>query len=369
MISFLDLKNINEKYNDAFLDKTKDLLDSGWYILGNEVALFEKNYAQYCNANYCVGVGNGLDALVLILKAHIQLHNLKKGDEIIVPANTYIASILAILHADLKPIFVEPNINTYLIDYNLIQEKISPKTKAIMVVHLYGRLTDMVKISEIALRNNLFIIEDAAQSHGTKSNISQSQQNTCLDWTAAAHSFYPSKNLGALGDAGAITTNNKKLADTLKLMRNYGSGEKYHNEIIGFNSRLDEIQASFLNIKLPFLDAENDLRRQIAKQYLTEIHNPKIKLPVCDHIEDHVFHLFVILTKNRKDFMTFMKSNGIETMIHYPIASHKQVALDQYANLNLPVTEKIHDQCVSLPLNPILSTLEISKIIKTINDY
>lgn len=369
MISFLDLKKINAPHENAFLEKTKSLLNSGWYILGNEVENFEKNFATYCGAKHCIGVGNGLDALVLIFKAHLEIGNLQKGDEVIVPANTYIASVLAILHADLIPVFVEPNIDTFNIDINLIQQKITQKTKAILVVHLYGQLCNMCEIYKIAAQNNLIIVEDAAQSQGAKPKSSLSENHIFLSWTAAAHSFYPSKNLGALGDGGAVTTNNAQLAKTIQLLRNYGSDKKYFNKIVGFNSRLDEIQAAFLNVKLPFLDSENQARRNVATRYVTEIQNPKIKVPFWDKTENHVFHLFVILTKNRDHFMEFMLQNNIQTMIHYPVAPHKQLALSQFSGLSLPITEQIHEQCVSLPMSPVLTDNEVSKIIEAINQY
>lgn len=369
MISFLDLKKINALHEKAFLKKTKSLLKSGWYVLGNEVKRFENKFSTYCNTAYCIGVGNGLDALLLIFKAHLELGNLQKGDEVIVPANTYIASVLAILQADLIPVFVEPNLDTFNIDTNLIQQKITQKTKAILVVHLYGQLCNMTEIYKIAAINSLIIVEDAAQSQGAKLQSSLPENNTFLSWTAAAHSFYPSKNLGALGDAGAVTTSNDQLAKTIQLLRNYGSEKKYFNKIIGFNSRLDEIQAAFLNVKLPFLDIENQARRRVATQYINEIQNPKIKLPFWDKTENHVFHLFVILTKNRDHFMEFLLQNNIQTMIHYPIAPHKQLALSQFSNLSLPITEQIHEQCVSLPMSQVLTDNEITKIIEAINQY
>ncbi len=359
MIKFLDLQKLNQPFETQFLSKTKEFLNKGWYILGNEVQQFEQNFAQYSHAKYCIGVGNGLDALVLILKAYIQLGNLKKGDEIIVPANTYIASVLAILQADLVPVFVEPNIETYNINPDLISEAITPKTKAILLVHLYGQLAEMDKIMEVGYKHNLLLIEDAAQAHGLPFKGSH----------ARAFSFYPGKNLGALGDGGAITTNDENLAKILFSLRNYGSDKKYHNDFIGVNSRLDELQAAFLSIKLPHLNTENEARQKVAKRYLSEIKNSNIVLPTCKKFANHVFHLFVIRTENRDDLQQYLLNNGIETMIHYPIPPHKQKALQEFNQLSLPITERIHHEVLSLPISSVLTNDEISYIISTLNCY
>lgn len=359
MIKFLDIQKLNQPFEVPFLSKTKEFLDKGWYILGNEVKQFEQSFAQYSNAKHCIGVGNGLDALVLILKAYIQLGNLKKGDEVIVPANTYIASVLAVLQADLVPVFVEPNIETYNINPDLIEEKITSKTKAILLVHLYGQLAEMDGIIELSNQYNLLIIEDAAQAHGLPFKGSH----------ARAFSFYPGKNLGALGDGGAITTDDDTLAEVLFSLRNYGSNKKYHNDFIGVNSRLDELQAAFLSIKLPSLNAENEARQKVAKRYLAEIKNSKIVLPTCENFDKHVFHLFVIRTENRDDLQEYLLKNGIETIIHYPIPPHKQKALSDFNQLSLPITEKIHQEVLSLPMSSVLSEDEISNIITTLNCY
>ncbi len=366
MISFLDLKKINEPYEAAFQEKLKLVLDNGWYILGKEVETFEKAFAEYCQAKYCIGVGNGLDALVLIFKGYIALGKLQKGDEVIVPANTYIASILAILEADLIPILVEPKLETYNINPDLIQEKISSKTKAILAVHLYGQLAEMDKISEIARNNDLIVVEDSAQSHGAINN----QQLTINNQkSASAYSFYPAKNLGCLGDGGAITTNDSELAKVLFSLRNYGSDKKYYNDYIGVNSRLDEIQASFLNLKLPNLDADNDKRRVIAKRYLSEVKNDKIILPVWDFSNNHVFHLFVIRTKDRVDFQYYLAQNNIQTVIHYPVPPHQQKAFPEWNTLSFPITEQIHNEVLSLPISLVLAEEEVSFIIEIINKY
>lgn len=359
MIKFLDLQKINQQYRKEFQQKMDLVLDKGWFILGDEVKTFEKDFAEYCGVKHCIGVGNGLDAMVLIFRAYIKLGILHKGDEIIVPANTYIATILAILEADLIPVLVEPDLKTYNINPGLIEAKISPKTKGILVVHLYGQLADMVKIIDIGFKHNLLIIEDAAQAHGLKFKGSH----------ARAFSFYPGKNLGALGDAGAITTNDDHLARLLYAMRNYGSEQKYHNDITGMNSRLDEIQAAFLNVKLPHLDKENEVRRAIAKRYLTEIKNEKIHLPAFDLPDDHVFHAFIVRTLNRNEFQDYLKKNGIETIIHYPIPPHKQRAFEEWNNLSYPITEKIHQEVLSLPMSPVMTKDEVDYVIKIINEY
>lgn len=365
MIKFLDLQKINKQYEVAFEEKLKAFMQKGWYILGDEVKAFETNFANYCGTKYCIGVGNGLDALVLIFKAYIQLGKIKKGDEIIVPANTYIASILAILEADLVPVLVEPILETYNLDSRKIQEKITPKTKAILAVHLYGQLSDMNSINEIAETNNLLVIEDSAQSHGA---ISGNKKAGNLG-NASGFSFYPGKNLGALGDAGAITTNDNELAKMLFSLRNYGSEKKYVNDFIGVNSRLDELQAGFLNIKLPNLDNENRVRKEIAKRYLSEIKNDKITLPFYDNSENHVFHVFVVRTKNRDELQEFLLANNIQTLIHYPIPPHKQKAFSFLENLSFPITEKIHNEVLSLPISPVMTKDEVDFVIEILNKY
>ncbi|MFH7002300.1 DegT/DnrJ/EryC1/StrS family aminotransferase [Flavobacterium bizetiae] len=384
MIPFLDLKKINEPYETVFHEKLKLVLDNGWYILGKEVETFEKAFAEYCQTQYCIGVGNGFDALVLIFKGYIQLGKLQKGDEVIVPANTYIASILAILQADLVPVLVEPKLETYNINPDLIQEKITSKTKAILAVHLYGQLGEMDKITKIAIENDLIIVEDAAQSHGAKTNSNnlkfqipnfddskddnlKSKINNLK--SAIAYSFYPGKNLGCLGDGGAITTNDSELAKVLFSLRNYGSEKKYFNEYIGVNSRLDELQAAFLNAKLPNLDADNEKRRIVAKRYLSEIKNDKIILPFWDFSTNHVFHLFVIRTAKRDHLQAYLAQNNIQTVIHYPVPPHKQKAFLEWNSSSYPITEKIHDEVLSLPMSPVLTEDEISFIVNVLNQY
>ena len=366
MIHFLNLRKLNQPFETAFQKKMKQFLEGGWYILGNEVKQFETDFATYCGTKHCIGVGNGLDALVLIFKAYIHLGKLQKGDEVIVPANTYIASILAILQADLVPVLVEPRLETFNINPEEIEAKISSKTKAILPVHLYGQLCEMKAINEIAKKHNLLVIEDAAQAHGSQFSENEKAGNLSH---AAAFSFYPGKNLGALGDAGAITTNDDALAAVLFSMRNYGSKVKYENEIIGVNSRLDELQAAFLNIKLKQLDSENEFRRSMARRYLSEIKNDKFIMPTWDLSQNHVFHLFVIRTSNRMHLQNYLKENGIEIMIHYPIPPHKQKALSNWNHLSFSITEKIHNEVLSIPLNSGLKASEIQHIITTLNNY
>ncbi|WP_291286182.1 DegT/DnrJ/EryC1/StrS family aminotransferase [Flavobacterium sp.] len=380
MISFLDLKKINEPYETAFQEKLKEVLENGWYILGKEVATFEKAFAKYCGADYCIGVGNGFDALVLIFKGYITLGKLQKGDEVIVPANTYVASILAILQADLIPVLVEPKLETYNLNPDLIEEKITPKTKAILAVHLYGQLAEMDQINEISAQYNLLVVEDAAQSHGAVANSNKVKfqipklTNVVLREVegasgAKAFSFYPGKNLGALGDGGAITTNDSELAKVLFSLRNYGSEKKYYNEYIGVNSRLDELQASFLNLKLPNLDSDNSKRRKIAKRYLSEIKNAKIVLPCWDLSNNHVFHLFVIRVKNREALQEYLIQHNIQTVIHYPVPPHKQKAFPDWNHLSFPVTEQIHNEVLSLPISPVLTAAEVDLIVEVLNGY
>lgn len=374
MIPFLDLKKNNAPYELAFQEKLKAVLANGWYILGKEVETFEDNFARFCKAKHCVGVGNGLDALVLIFKAYIQLGKLEKGDEVIVPANTYIASILAILQADLVPVLIEPKLETYNLNPDLISAKITPKTKAILVVHLYGQLAEMEKIHKIASQFHLIVVEDAAQAHGIPITPEGGMNNAekappSGAGGAVAYSFYPSKNLGALGDGGAVVTNDSQLAKVIQSLRNYGSESKYQNDFIGLNSRLDELQAAFLNVKLPFLESNNQQRKQIAQRYLEEIKNPKITLPFWDKSDNHVFHLFVIRTHKRAELQEFLQQHGIETAIHYPIPPHKQKALENMNSLSFPITEKIHDEVLSIPLHPVLTSTEVDFIIQILNTY
>lgn len=374
MIKFLDLHKINARFEPELQEGFHKFLDSGHYILGKAVETFESNFATYCGSTYCIGTANGLDALTLIFKAYIELGQLQGDDEVIVPANTYIASILSIIHAGLKPILVEPDEQTFNISPELIERQITSKTRAILVVHLYGQLADMKTINLIAKQHKLLVIEDAAQAHGAlaNSNFEKSSSKSYKAGNlgdAAAFSFYPSKNLGALGDGGAVTTNDKALADCLKMLRNYGSSQKYVNDIIGFNSRLDELQAVFLNIKLRVLDADNDRRRDIANRYTLEVNNDNIKLPFYDGSQNHVFHVFVVRVKDRKAFTNFLDTNNIGWLVHYPIAPHLQKALSEYHKLSFPITEHMHETVLSIPISPVMSDDEVTDVIRALNRY
>lgn len=366
MIKFLDLHKINARSENEFKNRFQEFLNSGWYILGDGVKSFETDFSNYCGTKYCIGTGNGLDALVLIFRSYIELGKLKEGDEVIVPANTYIASILSVIHAKLNPVFVEPDHETFNICPNKIKEAITSKTRAILAVHLYGQLADMEFISRIAKQNNFLVVEDAAQSHGAINDKGEKSGNL---GDAAGFSFYPAKNLGALGDAGCVTTNDEDLAKLIRKLRNYGTASKYVNDYVGFNSRLDEVQAHFLSVKLKLLDEDNIKRIKIAQQYLSGIKSKKIKLPYFSNLKDHVFHQFVVRVKDRKDFIGYLNDNQVETLVHYPIAPHKQLAFSKFKDLKLPITEEIHREVVSIPLNPILTDLQVKKIISLLNSY
>lgn len=361
MIKFLDLHKINERFRNEIDERITQVLDSGWYILGEQVRGFEKNFANFCGVKHCIGCANGLDALNLIIKGF----GFTDGDEIIVPANTYIASILAISQNGCKPILVEPDINTYNINPDLIEQKITDKTKAIMVVHLYGQAVEMEKIWDIAKRYNLKIIEDSAQSHGA---IYKGKRAGNLG-DASGFSFYPGKNLGCMGDGGCVTTNDNELAYRIRAIANYGSDYKYHHIFKGTNSRLDEIQAAVLDIKLKHLDEDNKRRSEIAKFYRENIKNPNIILPQLKEEENHVWHIFTVRTNDRDKLKKHLEDNGIETNIHYPTAPHKQECYKELEHLSFPVSEKIHKQVLSLPISPVLTNEEVTKIVKVINDY
>lgn len=365
MIPFLDLKKLNAQYRDELIEVCTRVIDSGWYILGKEVEQFEKEFAEYCGVKHCIGVANGLDALILILRAYKELGFISDGDEVIVPANTYIASILAISQNNLTPVLVEPDLNTYLLDSNKIEEKITPKTKAILSVHLYGQTCEMDKINEIAKKYNLKVIEDSAQSHGAF--FKDKRSGNLGD--ASGFSFYPGKNLGALGDAGAVTTNDDVLANAIKAIRNYGSHKKYENIYKGVNSRLDEMQAALLRVKLKYLNNEIENRRKIANYYLTNIKNDKIILPTVRKEDNHVWHLFVIRTENRDKLQQYLSDNGIQTLIHYPIAPHKQNAYKEWNDKNYPITEKIHKEVLSLPMSGVQTMEETQKVVEVVNNW
>ncbi|WP_316838255.1 DegT/DnrJ/EryC1/StrS family aminotransferase [Pedobacter nutrimenti] len=365
MIKFLDLLGINQQHKEELKEAFERVLDSGWYIMGKELKQFEANFAKYCNVKHAIGVANGLDALILIIRAYKEMGIFRDGDEVLVPSNTYIASILAISANNLVPVLVEPNIETYNIDPSLIESKISDKTKAILPVHLYGQLCDMESISIIANKYGLKVIEDCAQAHGAKRW--DKQAGSFGD--AAGFSFYPGKNLGALGDAGMITTNDDELAATLRALLNYGSHIKYENKYKGINSRLDELQAALLDVKLKNLNAETAARRIVANRYLSEVVNPKIVLPNVIDQNAHVWHLFVVRTNDREHLQKYLADNKIQTVIHYPIPPHKQEAYKELKHLSLPISEKIHGEVLSLPISPVMSKEEVSTVVRVLNDY
>jgi len=366
MIPFIDLKHINSRFQKEFELTFTNSLEKSYFILGEEVSKFENNFAKFCGTTHCIGVGNGLDALRLIIEGYKILGKLKDGDEIIVASNTFIATILAVKQAGLRPVLVEADAKYFNFNIVALKSSITKNTKAIMPVHLYGQLSEMRAINELANKNELLVIEDAAQAHGAVSNHGNKAGNL---GHAAGFSFYPTKNLGALGDGGAITTNDDDLASVIRKLRNYGTSSKYVNDELGFNSRLDELQAAFLNIKLPQLDADNEKRREIAKRYLSEIKNEKIRLPFYDGSKNHVFHLFVVCVSNREDFISYLSEQGIGYLIHYPIAPHQQKALKEFSHLKFPIAEKIHKEVVSLPMSPVMRDKQIDKVISVLNSY
>ncbi|GAA4403179.1 DegT/DnrJ/EryC1/StrS family aminotransferase [Nibrella viscosa] len=361
MIPFLDLGAVNSPHAERIAQAVQRVIQSGWYILGNEVTGFEAAFARYCGTRHCIGVANGLDALTLVLKAW----DFPPASEVIVPANTYIASVLAVTHAGLSPVFVEPDPTTYVFDPKTIEAVLTARTRAILPVHLYGRCCDMEPITAMARRYGLKVLEDAAQAQGA---VYRTQKAGNLG-DAAGFSFYPSKNLGAMGDAGAITTNDDTLAERLRYLRNYGSGQKYRNAYVGFNSRLDEVQAAILSAKLPYLDAENARRRQLAGRYLAGITHPDVLLPPADGVIDDVWHLFVIRHPQRDAFRNYLHERSIGTDTHYPVAPYKQPAYAAYAHLSLPISDQLHREVVSLPLNTALTDTQVQYIIDTINGY
>lgn len=366
MIKFLDLQKINLQHQTEIEAQLLEVFRSGWYLLGEKLKNFENNFSSYIGSSHAIGVANGLDALRLILKAYIEMGIMAVGDEIIVPSNTYIASILAISDNSLVPVLIEPDINSYNIDVSKIEEKINSKTKAILIVHLYGRIIFSDQLQQIAKENNLKIIEDNAQAIGAEWNGKKSGNLG----DAAGFSFYPGKNLGALGDAGAITTNDDQLATTIRALANYGSNQKYVNIYKGLNSRLDEIQAAILDVKLKYIDSENQKRINIAKHYISEIKNPKIILPELPENEnEHVWHLFVIRTENRDELQNYLTEKNIQTLIHYPIPPHQQNAYNEWNNMSFPISEKIHNEVLSLPISPVLEDEEIQTIIKVLNNF
>lgn len=370
MTPFLDLKAINQQHRQALIDAAIRVIDSGWYVLGQEVKAFEQEFAAYCGTQHCVGVANGLDALVLTLRAWIEMGRLSEGDEVIVPANTYIASLLAITENRLKPVLVEPNELSYNLCPDKVRTAITSRTKAIVAVHLYGQLAPMSALMAIAEEHDLLVLEDSAQAHGATFDGKRAG-----NWGhASGFSFYPGKNLGALGDAGAITTNDAELAQTVRALGNYGSHRKYENLYQGVNSRLDEMQAALLRVKLQHLDTETRIRQQIALVYALGIENHMISLPIDRNstlatLQDHVFHLFVVRVKHRAAFQAHLKTAGIDTLIHYPIPPHQQQAYKSLSRLRLPLTEAIHREVVSLPIGPTMTTEQVQSVVNACNMY
>ena len=380
MIKFLDIQKINAQYAAELKEATAKVIDSGWYLLGNEVKTFEASLSSYVGVKYAIGVANGLDALRLILRAYLEMGVLQEGDEVIVPANTYIATILAISDNRLKPVLVEPDINTYNLDISLIEKHITARTKAIMVVHLYGRVCWSEELEAIAKKYNLKLIEDNAQAIGAEYCDGLGVNTNCVNvrktgslGDAAGFSFYPGKNLGALGDAGAITTNDENLAITVRALANYGSKQKYINEYQGINSRMDEIQAAVLDVKLRYLDTENQRRCEIAQYYCGTIKNKDIVLPQITNnhsmFTDNVWHLFVIRCSQRDNLQKYLRDNNIETLIHYPIPPHKQRAYKSWNNLSFPKTEMIHHEVLSLPISPVMDMKEMADIVESLNSF
>ena len=366
MIKFLDLKKLNDAHGADISAAIQRVLDSGWYLLGEEVSSFEQEFARYCGAKHCLGVANGLDALILILMGYRELGVMAEGDEVIVPANTYIASILAISRAGLKPVLVEPDERTYNLDPNLIEAAITEKTKAIMAVHLYGQCADMDPINAIAKKHGLKVVEDAAQAHAA----TYRGRKTGALGDAAGFSFYPGKNLGALGDGGAVTTSDDQLADAIKALRNYGSHEKYHNKYKGMNSRLDEIQAAILRVKLKYLDEDTDKRRAVADQYLSAIgHHASVISPYAADYGMAAWHLFVVRCKQRDALATHLLEQGVQTMIHYPVPPHQQQAYPELKHLSFPLTEAIHREVLSLPISPVMDASSIETVVHSINQF
>lgn len=365
MIKFLDLQKITAKYADEIHAAVNRVVDSGWYLQGEENKRFEADYAEYIGTNFAVGCGNGLDALIWIFRAYVEMGVMQPGDEVIVPANTYIASILAITENGLKPVLVEPSLETYQIDDSKIEEAITEKTKAVLIVHLYGQCAYTDKIGELCQKYHLKLVEDNAQAHGCKFN----GRRTGSLGDAAGHSFYPGKNLGAFGDAGAVTTNDEELAKVVRAVANYGSQRKYVFKYQGRNSRLDEIQAAILDTKLKHLDEDIAIRKQVAKYYIEHITNPQIVTPIVKDWDAHVFHIFTIRCAQRDTLQQYLTENGIQTVIHYPIPPHKQECYKEWNNLSFPITEQIHREELSLPMSPVMTEEEVKKVVEVVNEW
>lgn len=365
MIKFLDLQKITQKYAEEIHEAVDRVVDSGWYLQGKENERFEADYARYIGTKYAIGCANGLDALVWIFRAYVEMGIMKLGDEVIVPANTYIASILAISENGLKPVLVEPSIETYQIDDSKIEAAITERTRAILIVHLYGQCAYTEKIGELCKKYDLKLVEDNAQAHGCKFN----GRKTGSLGDAAGHSFYPGKNLGAFGDGGAVTTNDEELAKLVRAVANYGSQKKYVFKYCGRNSRLDEIQAAVLGVKLKHLDEDVAIRKKIAKYYIEHITNPNIITPIVKDWDAHVFHIFTIRTKKRDELQKYLADNGVQTIIHYPIPPHKQECYKEWNSLSFPITEQVHNEELSLPMSQVMTEEEMYLVVNIINEF
>lgn len=365
MIKFLDLQKVTAKYADEIHEAVLRVVDSGWYLQGEENKRFEQDYAEYIGTDYAIGCANGLDALIWIFRAYVEMGVMQPGDEVIVPANTYIASILAISENGLVPVLVDPDMDTYQIDDRLIEKAITPKTKAILIVHLYGQCAYTDKIGDLCRQYGLKLVEDNAQAHGCKFN----GKRTGSLGDAAGHSFYPGKNLGALGDAGAVTTNDAELAKTVRSLANYGSSRKYVFDYKGRNSRLDEIQAAILDVKLKHLDEDVELRKKVARYYIENISNPLIITPKVKDWDSHVFHIFPIRCSKRDELQQYLSENGVQTVIHYPIPPHKQECYKEWNNLSFPLTEQIHAEELSLPMSPVMDWREVEEVVRVVNEF
>ncbi len=367
-IKYLDLKKVTELHAEEIHEAVARVIDSGWYLQGEAVARFEEEYAHYCGVRHCIACGNGLDALTLILRAYMEMGVMAEGDEVIVPANTYIASILSITENGLVPVLVEPRQDTLQIDDALIEQAITPRTRAVMIVHLYGRMAYTERIGDICRRHGLKLVEDCAQSHGLVNEERRTILHSSFS-SASGHSFYPGKNLGALGDAGAVTTDDNELAATVRALANYGSARKYVFRYRGRNSRMDEIQAAVLSVRLRYLDKDNAERRRIALRYIEEVNNTLLTLPSHDYWRHSVFHIFPVLTPRRDMLQEYLKDNGVQTVIHYPIPPHHQQCYSQWSGLSLPVTERIHREELSIPCNQVLTDNEVTTIINILNKF
>lgn len=365
MIKFLDLQKVTASHGEEINAAVSRVVNGGWYLQGKENQSFEQNYASYIGTDYAIGVANGLDALIWIFRAYLELGRLQPGDEVIVPANTYIASIIAITENGLVPVLVEPDINTLQIDPTKIEEAITPRTKAMLIVHLYGQCAYNEQIADICQRHNLLLVEDNAQAHGC---LYDGRKTGSLG-NAAGHSFYPGKNLGALGDGGAVTTSDAELAQCIRALANYGSSKKYVFKYVGRNSRLDEVQAAVLDVKLKYLDADNARRKEVAQMYLQGIRNPKIALPQLPDADAHVFHIFPILCEDRDRLQAYLTEQSVQTIIHYPIPPHKQECYKELNDREYPITERIHAQELSLPISPIITDAEVQQVIDIINQF